>query len=207
MKYLYLQAKSLLLFKILFWLFAFWYCNSIFTRYACSIVLPYEAYPKTKHIITLAQFCFGKNHKLYVVKFSKISSVLVKRFCFLWYFPLPFFITFPASRILSLGLWLLFFFFYCTGSHLTRRSNYDNSEQVFALLQTWLVFLFFQFLIWFRFCLLRWVLVLDVFMDARNIMPYWRNFQSQLILSVNFIQFWELSFVNKFTLSSKTLNK
>ena len=24
-----------------FWLFAFWYCNPNFTRYACSIILPY----------------------------------------------------------------------------------------------------------------------------------------------------------------------
>ena len=37
-------------------------------------------------------------------------------------------------------------------------------------------------------------------------MPYWRNFQSLLILRINFIQFLELTLVHKFMLSSMTLN-
>ena len=42
--------------------------------------------------------------------------------------------------------------------------------------------------------------------DARNMMPYWRNFQSWLKLLINFIQFLELVFVNKFEFSIMTLN-
>ena len=40
-KYLYLQATSLGLSVLTFRLSAFWYWNPIFTRYACSVVLPY----------------------------------------------------------------------------------------------------------------------------------------------------------------------
>ena len=58
---------------------------------------------------------------------------------------------------------------------------------------------------WFRFRLLRWSFILDVPMDARKMMPYWRNFESWLILLIHFIQFLELIFVVKFTLP-KTLN-
>ena len=42
-------------------------------------------------------------------------------------------------------------------------------------------------------------------MDARKMMPYWRTFESWLILLIHFIQFLELIFVVKFTLP-KTLN-
>ena len=42
--------------------------------------------------------------------------------------------------------------------------------------------------------------------DARNMMAYWRNFQSGLKLLINFIQFLELVFVNKFEFSIMTLN-
>ena len=69
----------------------------------------------------------------------------------------------------------------------------------------WLVPLSFKFLMCFRFHLLCWFLVLDVPMDARKMIPYWRNFQSWLILLSNFIQFLEFIFVNKFTFS-KSLN-
>ena len=42
--------------------------------------------------------------------------------------------------------------------------------------------------------------------DARNMMPHWRNFQSWSKLLINFIQFLELVFVNKFEFSIMTLN-
>ena len=42
--------------------------------------------------------------------------------------------------------------------------------------------------------------------DARNMMPHWRNFQSWLKLLINFIQFLELVFVNKFEFSIMALN-
>ena len=42
--------------------------------------------------------------------------------------------------------------------------------------------------------------------DARNMMPYWRNFESWFKLLINFIQFLELVFVNKFEFSIITLN-
>ena len=58
-----------------------------------------------------------------------------------------------------------------------------------------------------RFRLLHCSLALDVPMDARRMMPYWHYVQSWLILLINFIQFLELIFVNKFTFSSTTWKK
>ena len=54
---------------------------------------------------------------------------------------------------------------------------------------------------WFRLCSCS-----RCSMDARKMMPYWRNFQSLLILLINFIQFLELTLVHKFMLCNMTLN-
>ena len=42
--------------------------------------------------------------------------------------------------------------------------------------------------------------------DARNMMPHWRNFQSWLKFLINFIQYLELVFSNKFEFSIMALN-
>ena len=126
----------------------------------------------------MAQIYFGKNNKLFV----GLSFDLSNSFCFLWYFPLPFFTIFPCSTTFSIVL---------------------NC----SCLGLWIVTLFLKFLMCFDFVYCAGLLFL-MFQkdDARNMMPHWRNFQSWSKLLINFIQFLELVFVNKFEFSIMALN-
>ena len=131
----------------------------------------------------MAQIYFGKNHKLFVgLTFSKNDLSQENSFCFPWYFPLPFVITFPCSTIFSIVI---------------------NC----SCLGLWIVSLFLKFLMCLGFVFCAGILFL-MFQtaDARNMVPYWRNFQSWLKLLINFIQFLELVFVNKFEFSIMMLN-
>ena len=122
----------------------------------------------------MAQIYFGKNHKLFVgLTFSKNDLSQENSFCFPWYFPLPFVITFPCSTIFSIVI---------------------NC----SCLGLWILFLFLKFLMCLGFvCCAGILFLMFQTADARNMMPYWRNFQSWLKLLINFIQFLELVFVNK----------
>ena len=128
----------------------------------------------------MAQIYFGKNHKLLVgLSFTKNNLSYENSFCFLWYFPLPFFTTFPCSTIFSIVL-------NCSCSGL------------------WIVSLFLKFLMCFGCAGLLFLMFQKAV--ARNMMPHWRNFQGWLKLLINFIQYLELVFVNKFEFSIMTLN-
>ena len=131
----------------------------------------------------MAQIYFGKNHKLFVgLTFSKNDLSQENSFCFPWYFPLPFVITFPCSTIFSIVI---------------------NC----SCLGLWILFLFLKFLMCLGFvCCAGILFLMFQTADARNMMPYWRNFQSWLKLLINFIQFLELVFVNKFEFSIMMLN-
>ena len=95
---------------------------------------------------------------------------------------LPFFTTFPCSTIFSIVL---------------------NC----SCLGLWIVSLFLKFLMCFGFiCCAGLLFLMFQKADARNMMPHWRNFQSWSKLLINFIQFLELVFVNKFEFSIMTLN-
>ena len=146
-----------------FWLSAFWYCNPTFTRYACSIVLPYgnlESVPVENFLSLLKSI--SRQRDFFLVKtinglsdyiFPK-NSILKKCFCLLWCFILSIFISFPYSTIFSIvlkGIYSFDFFLSCTASHLMHRSGCNNSEQVFSPFQTWLVFLFLKLLMCLRF--------------------------------------------------------
>ena len=121
-----------------------------------------------------------------------------KRFCFLRYFPLSFFIPFLVQQSFQLfSKVCIRFWLFLSAALCHTWIYYDNSEQVFSPLQTQLVFLFLKFLMRFRF---RLGSCFWCYHGCQKEMPYWRNFQSLLILLINFIQFRELIFVNKFRL-------
>ena len=140
------------------------------------------SFPLIQKHISLAQFSFGANYKLFDgLSFSKKHLSYKNSFAFYYIslsqFSLPFLIlqSFQLFSKTCLGLWV--------------------------------VFRFLKFLICFRVRLLHCSLALDVPIDARRMMPYWHYVQSWLILLINFIQFLELIFVNKFTFSSTTWKK
>ena len=152
-KHLYLQATSLGIFIMIFWFSAFWYYNPVFTRYTCSIVLPYgnlQSIPAEislsliKNVSHWLKIYFGKNYELFVgLSFSKNYLSWKNSFCFLWYFPLPFFTAFACSTVFSivlnclcLGLWIVslfpkflmcFLFVYCPGLLFTMFQKADGN--------------------------------------------------------------------------------
>ena len=70
-----------------------------------------------------------------------------------------------------------------------------------------MVSLFLKFLMCFGFvCCAGLLLLMFQKADPRNMMPHWRKFQSWLKLLINFIQYLELVFVNKFEFPIMTLN-